>query len=218
MKSTTALILSTAIGSTTGFAPVQTTPRTPTSLAFFGTAKKSAPKSSPLADEAVELYTAKYSGGARQKLFFESWGMPESYQAPEDTSASIFDRKNAELTSTFNTIASLYGEDEALKMVKIQPGILAFNEDNFKPSLEAFGENFGYEESKEMIIRNPGLLSVKPANAAVADDLTMQLSYVVDFTRPIGAAGPIFVVFLLTIPAIESATGVSRGDWLSSLF
>ena len=218
MKSATALILSAAIGSATAFAPAQT-PRTSTSLAFFGGAKKTAaPKSSPLAEEAVEIYTSKYPGGARKKFFFESWGMPDSYQAPEDTSANIFERKTAELTSTFNTIASLYGEEEALKMVKIQPGVLAFNKDNFKPSLEAFGENFGYEESKEMVMRNPGLLSVKPANAASADDLTMQLSYVVDFTRPIGAAGPVFILFLLSIPALESATGVSRGELFSSLF
>lgn len=217
MKSTTALILSAAIGSTAGFAPVHTSSRTSTSLAFFGGAKKSTAKSSPLTDEAIELYTAKYSGGARKKLFFESWGMPDSYEAPEE-SGSIFARKNAELSSTFNTIASLYGEENALKMVKIDPAVLAFNKDNFGPSLDAFGENFGLEESKAMILRNPGLLSVKPASAEAADGLTMQLSYVVDVTRPIGAAGPLIIVALLSVPALEAATGVSRGELFSSLF
>ncbi|KAL7550091.1 hypothetical protein ACHAWF_013320 [Thalassiosira exigua] len=213
MKSS-ALILSTAIGTTFGFAPLpQTqTARVPTSLDFFGgAAKKSGAKSSPLADEAIELYNAKYSGKSGPKLFFQGWGMPESYKKPKDSRA-IFARNKSDLISAFNTIASLYGDQEALKMVKIQPGILAFNKDNFKPSLEAFGENFGFEESKEMVIRNPGLLSVKPAGAASADDLTMQLSYVVEFTRPLGAAGPILLMALLSIPALESVTGVSRGE------
>mmetsp|Transcript_7104 Transcript_7104/g.12429 ORF Transcript_7104/g.12429 Transcript_7104/m.12429 type:complete len:218 (+) Transcript_7104:47-700(+) len=217
MKST--LILFTVIGSTIGFAPVQTTSRQSTSLDFFGGAKRNTVKSSPLADEAVEIYTTKYlsGGGTRQKFFFESWGMPESYKAPDEPE-SIFSRRVADLTASFNTIALLYGEEEALKMVKIQPGVLAFNKDNFGPSLDAFGENFGVEESKEMIIRNPGLLAVKPANARTADDLTMQLSYVVDFTRPIGLYGPGLILSLLSIPALEGVTGVSRGELLSSLF
>mmetsp|Transcript_1758 Transcript_1758/g.3772 ORF Transcript_1758/g.3772 Transcript_1758/m.3772 type:complete len:218 (-) Transcript_1758:105-758(-) len=217
MKSTTAVILSAAIGSTIGFAPVQTTSRTPTSLAFFGNAKKSSVKSSPLADEAIEIYNAKYTGGVRQKFFFSSWGMPESYTAPE-TTKSLFSRDNTELISAFNVIASLYGEEDALKMVKIEPGVLAFNKDNFGPSLEAFGEKFGLEESKAMIVRNPGLLSVKPASAEAADDLTMQLSYVVDVTRPIGKAGPFIILALLSVPALEGATGVSRGELFGSLF
>lgn len=214
----TVFILSTAIGATLGFAPAPTTSRASTSLAFFGGAKKAVVKSSPYTDEALEIYTSKYSTGAkRQKFFFESWGMPGSYNKPENSSESIFERKQEELKSTFNTIASLYGEEEALNMVKIQPGVLAFNKDNFGPSLAAFGEKFGADEAREMVIRNPGLLSVKPANAESADDLTMQLSYVVEFTRPIGVAGPIFVIGLLMIPALESATGVSRGELFSTL-
>lgn len=216
------IILSTVIGTTFGFAPVHTTTNRPsTSLSFFGGAKKSpATKSSPLADEAVEIYTNKYlsNGGTRQKFFFESWGMPASFKSDEDKSASIFSRKVEELTATFNTLSSLYGDDDALKMVKIQPGILAFNKNDFGPSLEAFGEKFGVEESKAMIIRNPGLLSTKRLGAEAADDLTMQLSYVVEFTRPIGAAGPIVLVALLSIPALESATGVSRGELFSTFF
>lgn len=213
----TAFILSTAIGATLGFAPTPTTSRASTSLAFFGGAKKAVVKSSPFADEAIEIYTSKYSKGARQKFFFESWGMPGSYNKPENSSESIFERKQEELKSTFNTIASLYGEEEALNMVKIQPGVLAFNKDNFGPSLSAFGEKFGADEAREMVIRNPGLLSVKPANAESADDLTMQLSYVVEITRPIGIYGPIFVIGLLMIPALESATGVSRGELFTLL-
>lgn len=142
--------------------------------------------------------------------------MPESYKAPENNE-KIFSIKENKLRTTFNAIAKLYGEENALKMVKIQPGVLAFNSDNFARSLDAFGEKFGIDEAKEMVIRNPGLLSVKPANAADADDLTMQLSYVVDFTRPIGAAGPVGLLGLLSIPGIEGALGMSKGELLSSL-
>ncbi len=144
--------------------------------------------------------------------------MPSSYQAAEDSSVNIFARKDAELALAFNTLASIYGDDVALKMVNIQPNILAFNSANFEPSLNAFAEKFGMEESKEMVLRNPGLLSVQPANAAEVDNLTMQLSYVVDITRPIGALGPVILLGLLSVPALESATGVSRGELLSSLF
>ncbi|KAL3783951.1 hypothetical protein ACHAW5_010465 [Stephanodiscus triporus] len=228
MKAATTLLLSAALGTTMGFAPAtQTSPPTlntpassSTSLAFFGTAGKKSPvkKSSPLVDEAVEIYTSKFNGSAgRGKFFWESWGMPSSYQAPEDSSKLIFARKEADLVSTFNVIASLYGEDAALMMVKIQPGVLAFNKDNFRPSLEAFSTKFGAEEAREMVIRNPGLLSVKPANAEAADDLTMQLSYVVKVTRPIGALGPFVILGLLSVPAIESATGLSRGDLFASV-
>jgi hypothetical protein len=142
--------------------------------------------------------------------------MPESYSAPENKEM-LFSVKDDKLRATFNAIAKLYGEDNALKMVKIQPGVLAFNKDNFAGSLSAFGEKFGLEEAKEMVIRNPGLLSVKPANAATADDMTMQLSYVVDVTRPIGIAGPVGILGLLSVPAIEGALGYSKGEMLASL-
>ena len=103
-------------------------------------------------------------------------------------------------------------------MVKIQPGVLAFNKDNFGPCLDIFGEKFGLEESKAMILRNPGLLSTKPSYAETADDLTMQLSYAVGFTRPIGNFGPFILIALVSVPAIESALGVGRGELFSYLF
>ncbi len=144
--------------------------------------------------------------------------MPSSYQAAVDSSVNIFARKDEELTLAFNTLASIYGDDVALKMVNIQPNILAFNSAYFEPSLNAFAEKFGMEESKKMVLRNPGLLSVQPASAAEVDNLTMQLSYLVDITRPIGALGPVILLGLLSVPALESATGASRGELFSSLF
>ncbi|KAL7448188.1 hypothetical protein ACHAWC_000428, partial [Mediolabrus comicus] len=116
-KTTTLAVLLAAAcsGSTTfGFAPTQQQPprASSTSLNFFGGQKKaaSAAKSSPLADEAVQTYLSKYPSDQKTvSFFFESWGMPESYQAPK-SSESIFSRKNEELASTFNTIASIYGD------------------------------------------------------------------------------------------------------------
>ena len=144
--------------------------------------------------------------------------MPASYEKPANAKEGIFKRQNADLISAFNAIAQLYGEDNALQMVKIQPGILAFRKENFAPSLAAFSEVFGEEESKDMVIRNPGLLSVNPKSAAAVDDLTMQLSYVVQYTRPIGNAGPAILLALVCVPAIEGALGLERGAFLNSLF
>ena len=67
----TALILLAAIGGTVAFAPIHGPRRSCTSLSFFGSAAKKSVKSSPLADEAVEIYNSKFSGNARQKFFFE---------------------------------------------------------------------------------------------------------------------------------------------------
>lgn len=227
MKSTI-LILSTVVGTAFGFSPVPTTSARPsTSLSFFGNKKASAStsKSSPLCDEAVEIYTDKFLSRkeGRKKFFFENWGVPSSaysaYRGPESerTNDTIFDREAKDLADTFNVLASLYGDEEALDMVKIQPGVLSFNQNNFGPALDAFGEKFGYEESKEMIMRNPGLLATNEVAAEAADDLTMQLSYVIDVTRPIGKAGPIAIASLLLIPVIEGVSGVTRADLLSSL-
>lgn len=218
------IIVSILLGGTAGFVPVETSTRQPTSLAFFGSGSKKSitkNKSYPQTAEAVAIYTDKYmsQGGPQQKPFFQSWGMPAGYSsAPAESTGSIFDRQSADLSSTFNTMAELYGPEEALAMVKIQPGVLAFNKDNFGPCLDIFGEKFGLEESKGMILRNPGLLSTKPSYAEKADDLTMQLSYVVGLTRPIGNFGPFILIALVSVPAIESALGIGRGELLSYLF
>jgi len=214
---TTILLL--AIPGASAFAPssIKFTQHSSTSLNFFGGAKKSAGASSPLATEAVAIYKAKYPGtGQARNFFFTGWGMPESYSAPESKEL-LFSVQDEKLRATFQEIAKLYGEENAFQMVKVQPGVLAFNKDNFAASLDAFGETFGLEQAKDMVIRNPGLLSVKPANAASADNLTMQLSYVVEFTRPIGAAGPVGILGLLSVPAIEGALGMSKGELLSSI-
>ncbi|KAL7466410.1 hypothetical protein ACHAXS_006712 [Conticribra weissflogii] len=215
------LVVATAVSivsTVKGFAPSPQSKAT-TSLSFFGGGTKKAAPSSALTDEALQIYLDKYpvKNGSGQKFFFDSWGMPESYQTTGESKA-LFNFDDTKLRATFNAIAQLYGEENALKMVKIQPGILAFKKENFKQSLENFGEIFGYDEAKDMVLRNPGLLSVNPANAAAADKLTMQLSYVVEFTRPVGKAGPFVLLSLLSVPVIEGSLGLSRGELIASLF
>eukprot|EP00985_Skeletonema_marinoi_P020823 scaffold12444_cov134-Skeletonema_marinoi.AAC.3 len=70
MKTTTTILLASAIGSTLGFAPASPSQRTSTSLAFFGGQKKAAStKGSPLADEALETYLSKYPADAKTASF-----------------------------------------------------------------------------------------------------------------------------------------------------
>eukprot|EP00547_Thalassionema_nitzschioides_P005442 CAMPEP_0194203266 /NCGR_PEP_ID=MMETSP0156-20130528/3091_1 /TAXON_ID=33649 /ORGANISM="Thalassionema nitzschioides, Strain L26-B" /LENGTH=209 /DNA_ID=CAMNT_0038928977 /DNA_START=73 /DNA_END=702 /DNA_ORIENTATION=- len=192
-------------------------PSSTTSLNLFGKASSAASSSSSAStNEALELYQNKYSSGSRQKFFFESWGMPSRAYSAEEKDKKLFTTNESELRQTFNELSKLYGESEALTMVKIQPGILAFSKDNFKPSLEVFAEKFGLEEAKQMVLRNPGLLSTKPW--ATIDNLTMQLSYIVAITRPLGVAGPFLLLALASVPALEGYTGVSKEEFFNSIF
>mmetsp|Transcript_5985 Transcript_5985/g.9145 ORF Transcript_5985/g.9145 Transcript_5985/m.9145 type:complete len:88 (+) Transcript_5985:255-518(+) len=82
-------------------------------------------------------------------------------------------------------------------------------------SLDLFPEQFGLEEAKRMVLRNPGLLSTKPS--AKVDNLTMQLSYGVSFTRPLGIAGLLLLLALASVPAIEGYTDVSKAEFFNSI-
>jgi hypothetical protein len=79
----------------------------------------------------------------------------------------------------------LYGDEEALQMVKILPTALCFDYRNFGPCLDAWTEQFGLEASQKMVQRNPGLLGVPPILAAEPAEATMALSYLVAVTRPL---------------------------------
>merc|ERR1712151_1414880 len=121
-------------------------------------------------------------------------------------SKSLFDIDEARQKNAFIELTRLYGEDDALKMTKILPNILAFDYKNFDGALSAFSEIFGEEEAKGMVVRNPSLLAVNPAVAATSDDQTMQLSYVVSATRgkPIS---PVLLA-LLCVPGLEQLTQI----------
>ena len=172
-------------------------------------------------DEAVELYQRKYPkrSGERQRSWFAGAGMPSrdfdgTQYAVAKSSAmgkSFADRDTAELQATFREMAQVYGSTQALDMVQNMPIVMAANRNNFAPSLAILGETFGPEDAKAMVQRNPGLLFLKPTGAGgadTADNLTMQFSYIVAFTRPLGPVLLYGLLFLLCSPAIEAATGL----------
>jgi len=200
--------------------------------AFFGgIGKVSLPKSkvSPeILSEALDIYADKFpKKGARKRLFYESWGIPDrdidgtpirNSQTTTETTKSLFDIDEARQKDAFSELSRLYGEENALQMTKILPNILAFNYKDFNDSLLAFSNIFGEEEAKDMVLRNPSLLAVSPSTAATSDDQTMQFSYIVSATRPVGKAGLPLLVGLLSIPGLEQATDIPiRAKFFASL-
>ena len=132
-------------------------------------ASSSSSSSSPLVEQALNKYPFVFrpAGEARNAA-----GRPKI--ATSETEAR----------AAFNELARLYGDQQALDMVSIQPLILCFPSNDFGPCLTAWSEKFGEEQAKAMVYRNPGLLGVPPILAAEADESTMAASYVIAATRP----------------------------------
>uniref|UniRef100_A0A6U3ZTQ5 Uncharacterized protein n=1 Tax=Ditylum brightwellii TaxID=49249 RepID=A0A6U3ZTQ5_9STRA len=201
--------------------------------AFFGGGNKRAAApavSKAVTDEAVAIYQNKFQKKDKKttRPFFSSWGMPKRDvdgteltigKGGSSAGKGIFDIDESVQRASFNEIARLYGESEALEMTKIMPTVLAFDSSNFADSLAAFSETFGEEDAKAMVMRNPGLLAINPLNAANADGQTMQFSYIVSATRPFGNILLPGILGLLCIPAIEGATGIPiRSTFFATLF
>ncbi|CAM9951679.1 unnamed protein product [Ectocarpus sp. 13 AM-2016] len=71
-----------------------------------------------------------------------------------------------------------------------------------------------------MVTRNPNLLAVRPTGfggAANAKSDTMQMSYVIAATRPLGPVLLFGLAFCLAIPLVEIGTGISREQILSAI-
>lgn len=144
-----------------GFAPrvaIRTNSRTKTSL--HAAARRNA-SSSPLLDEALSTY-------------------PFRFRPDNETSGT-----KASCSVTFNELARLYGDEEALEMVQLEPRSLKIPMENFALCLDAWSEQFGLEASQAMVGRNPGLLSVLPKQAKEPAEPTMAFSYIVAVTRPL---------------------------------
>jgi hypothetical protein len=170
-------------------------------------------------DEAVALYQKIYpKKGPRKQSPLVSLGMPvaptSKFQTPKagsDMGKSFSDRDEKDLKAGFKELAKAYGEANALQMVKDLPIVLAFNRNNFGPSLKELAKTFGDEEAKAMVQRNPGLLVIKPTGAGGADsvdDTAMKFSYVVAATRP---AGPFLLYGTLSLlfePVFEAVSGI----------
>lgn len=175
---------------------------------------------SPLAQEAVEIYGAKYSynKAPREDSILDSLsrvGVPKTdidgtkvMTGKGKDGRRITDMQEKEVAATFNGLAAVYGGERALEMVKIFPFCLGFDSANFAPTFAIWAEIFGEEETKDMVSRNPGLLAIKPKDAGINTDNTMLFSYIVAFTRPIGAFGPALIGALLMVPVIEGTTGI----------
>ncbi|CAM9636982.1 unnamed protein product [Ectocarpus sp. 12 AP-2014] len=130
--------------------------------------------------------------------------------------------------STFAEMCKVYGEDNAVQMVKNSPACLGYDGSVFRATFEAFTEVFGEEETKGMVTRNPNLLAVRPTGfggAANAKSDTMQMSYVIAATRQVlhvvaSPLGPVLLfglAFCLAIPLVEIGTGISREQILSAI-
>ena len=96
------------------------------------------------------------------------------------------------------------------------PIILVFDRKQFAGSLEEYANIFGEEKAKDMVLRNPGLLGVKAADAAKANDQTMYFSYIVAYTRPVGGLLLGGVFLLLSIPVFEGVTGIRINPFMPS--
>jgi hypothetical protein len=181
--------------------------------------------------EALAVFQKRYPNAdkPRKRSFNAALGMPKrdvdgsKYNVATSSlmGKTLADRSEKDLSASFVELSKLYGDENALNMVKALPIILAANRKNFKPSLAVFSETFGREEAMAMVQRNPGLLFLPPTGAGgadTADNLTMQFSYIVAATRP---AGPLLLggtLCLLFSPAIEMVTGIPIRTTFLSLF
>lgn len=179
-------------------------------------------KSFAEADEAVSIYDAKYPFDRppleKSSLTeFLSFGVPntdvdgtqyKTYDRSATPGPRLTDISEKDARATFNELAKCYGAESALEMTKAQPLILTFKRDVFAASLKEYSAIFGEEEAKAMVGRNPGLLAVKPVEAAKATDQTMQASYLIAATRPFGDVLLPSILLLLLVPAFESVSGV----------
>jgi hypothetical protein len=198
----------------------------------FRSSTKASPKSTALrVDEALTLYQKKYPAKPRGKQsFLVSLGMPvrdidgtlltKTKPKPGQLMGRRFSERSVpELTAAYQELVRLYGETAAFQMVRDMPLILAFDSKAFAPSLAAFSDIFGAEPAQAMVRRNPGLLALPPTGAGGADsvtDQTMQFSYIVAATRPLGAAGVYGLLALLCEPALEALTGIPLKSLLLS--
>jgi hypothetical protein len=179
-----------------------------------------------IVDEAISIYQRKFpemKDRVRPAYKLVSFGMPDTdidgsrFKMKDDgTSKNVVgttfsERPESYLRDTFTLLANLYGEQQALQMVKDVPICLAFDNKNFEPALAEFSKKFGNQESREMIQRNPGLLAIKATGAggaSTASDQTMIFSYLVAVTRPVGPILLYGTIFLVSYPFIAALFGL----------
>ena len=134
---------------------------TTVSQAFFQQAVPSAKKSS-LAQEAVDIFGSKYpfNQPPKEKGLLDQYvgfGVPKTDidgtrydKFGKGSGKRLTDISEKQAADAFNQIASLYGEERAIEMVKIFPICLAFDKSQFQNSFAAWSEIYGEEETKDM--------------------------------------------------------------------
>jgi hypothetical protein len=186
---------------------------------------------STFADEAIAAFDKRFPFGRepiKQSPFMDallSAGVPArdidgtEYKMNGDARGKrLTDITEKQARATFAELAKLYGEERALEMTKALPVCLTFDKTWFAGALKEYVGIFGEEEAKAMVCRNPGLLAIRPAEAAKATDQTMKASYLIAATRPYGKVLLPTLALLLLVPAIEAVSGIPiRATILSAI-
>ena len=129
--------------------------------AFTSFTKGAAKKSPGAADEAVAIFAKEFPFNRPPPPKANKIGVPIAdidgtpiTKVGSTQGKRLTDISEKEVRQNFQAMSKVYGEEQALEMVKILPISLSFNSKNFGPSLNAFAEIFGLEESKAMVGRN----------------------------------------------------------------
>lgn len=170
-------------------------------LNLFGRFGAATPTKSPSADAAVALF-ADLNAKKRSRPTVES-----------------------DLRDNYAELSKIFGDEMSLGLVKTTPAVLQMERSYFAGTYAVFCEKFGVDETDALLLRNPGLLAIKPdgwgpdgyAGAGEAGPETIAMSYVIAATRPLGKYGVFGLVGLLSVPALEQVTGISRSVLLSQL-
>jgi hypothetical protein len=121
-------------------------------------------KASSLTQEAVDIFGSKYpyNRQPKEKTIFDSYvslGVPKTDidgtrydKVGKGTGKRLTDITEKQAADSFNEIASIYGAERAIQMVKIFPICLTFDKSQFKNSFEEWRQTFGDEETKEMYV------------------------------------------------------------------
>lgn len=194
----------------------------------FGGGNKKVNNAKQKADEndAIAIFEQKFPFDAAppKQVGLGSFGMPgNSAKSTADSSSSsskrLTDVGEPRARAAFTELAKLYGgSEEALNMVRVQPIILCFNFQQWGESLEKWEDMYGLEKAQGMVQRNPGLLAVKPSDAAESDESAMVFSYIIAITRPSSKVLLPLLVLLLLSPFIEAVTGIPIRETRESLF
>jgi hypothetical protein len=171
-------------------------------------------------NDAMAIFEQKFpfDDSPAPKVGLGDFGMPGGGSSAAPTGKRLTDVGEPRARAAFGELAKLYGTEEALEMVQVQPIILCFNYKLWKESLDKWEEAYGLEKAQGMVQRNPGLLAVKPADAATSSESAMAFSYVIAITRPASKVLLPLLIFLLLSPFIEQATGIPIRETREALF